>query len=271
MTKVLSDTERVKELKRFFLKNACKNGVGHLVSSLSALEILFVLYNKVANITKENARAPLRDRIVISKEHCRYAQACVLYEKGLISKSVMTSYMKNGGFMGHDMYNIVGPEKIAAVDIASGSLGHGLGVGAGLALADKDHNIYVVVGDAELQEGSCWEAIMFIGHNCLKNVVMIVDRNQMQIDDYTKNIIRTSDFCPQALEAFDWDVIECDGHDVESLEKALRKPTNKPKCVVGNTIKGKELYFLRDKYGMAPSHWMGIDDTELEKALQEVN
>lgn len=265
-----NDNRRIKNIKKIFFDTAYKNHLGHLPSALSSMEILYTLYNKAANITKENVSALNRDRVIISKEHCRFAQICVLYEKGLVSKKVLDTYMTNGAPAGHDMYNFVGSDDIAAVDIASGSLGHGIGLSIGFALANPIDNIYVIVGDGELQEGSCWESIMFIGHNNIKNVTIIVDRNNQQIDNLTKNIINSSKFAPDAIKAFDFDVIECYGHSISELETALNKKSDKPKCIIANTIKGKEIIKNRDKYGFAVYHWTTMNEEEYKSAIQEV-
>lgn len=265
----ISDTERIKKIKKLFFTAAYKNHIGHLPSALSSLEILYVLYNKIANITKNNVADRNRDRVIISKEHARFAQVCVLNEIGLVDSDVVDSYLQDGAVAGHDMYNVVGSPKIAAIDIASGSLGHGLGVGIGLAVANPN-NIYVIVGDGELQEGSCWEAIMFIGHNKLKNITLIIDRNNQQIDNLTKNIINSSKFAPDAIKAFGFDVIECDGHNVDELTNALKLQTEKPKCIIANTIKGKEIHNYVEKYGYAVYHWFGLNKEEYYSAIKEV-
>lgn len=265
-----NDIQRIKAIKKMFFDVAYKNQIGHLPSALSALEIMYVLYNKIANITAQNAGDKVRDRVIISKEHCRFAQLCVLVEKGLVSRDVLDTYLKNGAMCGHDMYNIVGEPEIAAIDVSSGSLGHGLGVGIGLALAAPQQHIYVIVGDGELQEGSCWEALMFIGHNQVKNLTVIVDRNNQQIDNFTKNIVNSSAFAPKAIEAFGFEVKECHGHSIGELTQVLQEKTDKPKCLIANTIKGKEILPMLDRFGFALFHWGPLTENDYKKALAEV-
>lgn len=266
-----NDAKRIKEIKSIFLENAYKKYLGHLPSALSCLEILYVLYNKCANIDKYNYKSINRDKIIISKEHSRFAQICVLYEKGLIPFEVIENYMNDGGLAGHDMFNFVGSDKIAAIDIASGSLGLGLSVGVGLALANRKDNIYVIVGDGELQEGSCWEALMFIGQNKLKNIIVIIDCNREQIDDCTENIINTTKFAPEAIKQFGFEVIECDGHNITNLEKVINKEvTNLPKCIVANTIKGKEIRFMQKSLGCAYFHWQYMQKEDYERAIKGI-
>ena len=263
-----SDKDKIYELKKYFFDNAFKYKVSHLPSALSALDILYVLYNKIVNITKENASDVNRDRVIISKEHCRWAQVCVLVDCGLLDEKYIPSFKKDGGALGHDMYNLVSDEHIDAVDVATGSLGHGPGVGAGLAWNSK-HNVYVIVGDGELQEGSVWEAIMFAGHHNLRNLTIILDRNQLQIDDYTKNIINSSDNAKARFESFGFKVIECDGHDTEQLEKAFKQQLDCPKCIIANTIKGKEIDFIREEVGAARFHWSILRPQDYERLKKE--
>lgn len=266
----MTDAERIKKIKKMFLNQAYKLNIGHLPSAFSAMEILYVLYNKIANITKDNMTDLVRDRVIISKEHCRFAQVAVLYEKGLLDDDVWNTYMQDGGYAGHDLYNLVSGQKLAAIDVASGSLGHGLGVGTGLALGCPKNHVYVLVGDGELQEGSCWDALMFIGYRQIKNITVIVDRNNQQIDDKTQKIINSSDIAPDAIKILGFDVLECDGHSVEELEKALNTKTTKPKCLIANTIKGRELMPMLDKYGFALFHWVRLDEEDFKHALLEV-
>ncbi len=270
-TTEMNDIKRIKQIKHVFFENAYKKYLGHLPSALSCLEILYVLYNKCAKIDEYNYKSINRDKVIISKEHSRFAQVCVLYEKGLVPFDVIENYMTDGGLAGHDMFNFVGTDKIAAIDIASGSLGLGLSVGVGLALANKNNNIYVVVGDGELQEGSCWEALMFIGQNKLKNLIVVIDCNREQIDDYTKNIINTTEFAPSAIKQFGFDVIECDGHNIIDLEQALNKEnTDLPRCVIANTIKGKELRFMQENLGCAYFHWQFMQKKDYERAIKGI-
>lgn len=243
---------RIKNLKRLFFSKAYENGISHLPSGLSSLEILYVLHNKIAKITRQNAAAPHRDRVIISKEHCRWAQACVLVDAGLMDEDVLDTFKKDGGELGHDMYNLVGSSKIAAVDYASGSLGHGLGVGCGYAW-DRQHQIYVIVGDGELQEGSCWEALLFIAQHNLRNLTVIIDANDAQIDNATHNIIDTAHLAPKAIAELGFHMIDVNGHDIRELERSFREVCDRPKCVVAHTIKGKELLFVRDASAMRRS------------------
>ncbi len=266
----ISATEQKKistEIKNMILETVEPKNVGHITSSFSSVEILYALY-KTANINKKNAGAKLRDRVIISKEHCRAGQVCVLAHLGLLDKKILKTYCHDQGLLGHDIYNIVGSKEIAAVDIASGSLGHGPGVGAGMALGDKDHHIYVLCGDGELQEGSTYEAFIFISQHKIKNITIIIDRNNMQIDNYTKNIIDTSSNLIERMSHLGFEVLECDGHDISDIEKALKVETKVPKCIVANTGKGNGMECLLDKGTCAYFHHSAFTKEEINQAWE---
>ena len=260
--------EDIKQIKKLIIDTVKPSNAGHITSSFSAVEILYAIY-KHANINSDNIADKIRDRVIISKEHCRLAQVCVLAHLGLLDKELLKEYCLDGENLGHDIYNFVCP-KFPAVDIASGSLGHGLGVGAGLALANTSHNVYVLCGDGEFQEGSMWEALMFIKQHNLKNLTVIVDRNYMQIDNYTKEIIDSSSKLPEQLGAFGFDVIEVDGHNVKEIDSALKAETQNPKCIIANTIKGKGIEFLLPERGFAMFHHSGLNEEEFKRVYEAV-
>jgi transketolase len=262
--------ERLKQIKYLILETARKANAGHIPSSLSCTEILYVLYNKIADITKENAKNLQRDRVIISKEHARLAQVCVLSEAGLLDEKYLNKYMVDGGVLGHDLYGRGSNADINVIDVSCGSLGHGLSVGIGMALGSKNHNIYVIVGDGECQEGSVWEGIMFAGYHKMNNLTLIVDNNNLQVDDFTKNIIDTSSNIGKQIESFGFDVFKCDGHNVDELEKVFKIKTDRAKCIVANTIKGKETLFLRKSRGLNVSHYTSLTPEEMRFAIEEV-
>lgn len=260
--------KEIKEIKKLIIDTVKPSNAGHITSSFSAVGILYALY-KHANITVLNAADKIRDRIIISKEHCRLAQVAVLGYLGLIDKELLKNYCIDGENLGHDIYNFTNP-KFSALDIASGSLGHGLGVGAGLALANPKYNIYVLCGDGEFQEGSMWEALIFIKQHNLKNLTVIVDRNYMQIDNYTKEILDTSSHLKEQFSSFGFDVLECDGHDVNAIDNVLKAATQNPKCIIANTIKGKGIEFLLPERGFAMFHHSGLDEEGFRRVYEAV-
>lgn len=266
------DTQRMYNIKSLLIDIVSKNRVGHLPSSLSSLEILYTLYSKITNINKENLKSINRDRVIISKEHCKMGQICVLAELGLLDKNLVYEWLQDGGAFGHDIFCGVGSPKASAIDVSFGSLGQGIGVGIGLALANPNNNIYVIVGDGELQEGSCWEAFMFIGQHQIKNITVIIDRNNIQAaGGYTKDVIDTSSNLPEQIGSFHLDVIECDGHNIEELGKAFRQETTKPKCIVAHTIKGKECQFVLATKDFGYFHGAAFMEEELKETQEAIN
>lgn len=256
--------EKIKEIKKLIVETAHNAKVGHLPSSFSSLEIMYTLYKRI--LTPENLNNPQRDMVIISKEHARLGQVCVLAYLGFLKKKYLASYMQNGGKLGHDLYNL-NQNDTDAVDYACGSLGHGLSVAAGFALANKNRKIYVIVGDGELQEGSNWEALMFIIQHNIKNLVVIIDKNSMQIDDFTKNIIDTSSKVNDVFAAMGFDVVECDGHSLEDLNVAFEKEVEKPKCVIAKTIKGDGLEFLHETKRFNHFHASPLSEDEYRIAV----
>jgi transketolase len=270
ITNNTNDTDRLKGVKRLMIETSRNIKTGHIPSSLSSIEILYTLYNKVANITLENASQKDRDRVIISKEHCRLGQMAVMAECGLIKKEYLNDFMGNDSMLGHDIYGIVGKKGIETIDVSTGSLGHGPSVGCGLAY-NSDSNIYVIVGDGEMQEGSCWEAVTFAGYHKLKNFTLIVDNNNQQIDDYTNNIVDTSSNIGDRIKTFGFEVFECDGHSVTDLEEKLKIKTDNPKCIVANTIKGKEMLPLLESRGFSVFHWETLTDEEYKIVMENID
>lgn len=170
--------------------------------------------------------------------------------------------------LGHDLYNYVS-EDIDCVDVACGSLGHGLPFALGLAW-DSQSQIYVLVGDGELQEGTNWESIMFAGHNKMNNLTLIIDRNNQQIDNFTQNIVDSSTHCIEQIRSFGFEVFEVDGHNVDELEKVFKIKTTGAKCVVANTVKGRECIFARDEMGFGRFHAAAFSEENLSKTYDRI-
>ena len=259
----------IKAAKELIVTTAMKCKSNHVPSSLSSLEILYTLYTRIVNITKENAPDLIRDRVILSKEHARLGQVCLLETLGFLPKDISKEWQQNGGRVGHDMFNGILPE-LASIDVASSSLGMGIGIGIGYAIAAPKNHIYVILGDGELQEGSCWEGIMYISQHKMKNITLIVDRNYIQICDYTKNIIDTSETLNKKLKGFDFDIVECDGHNVDDIERAIKTETQNPKCIIANTIKAKEVMFLREEKGIDYIHGWVYAPEEYQRILEEI-
>ena len=221
--------------------NGGANGV-HVGPALSLVEILACLYIEV--LRREPGVPPkIRDKFVLSKGHGALGYYVALFEAGVISIETLNTYEKNGGdYPGQPVKNAA-----AGIEFSSGTLGLGLAFGAGLALGarmtDHDTRVYVVLGDGEMNEGSVWESVMFAAHAKLTNLVAIVDRNGMQSDGCTSDVLAID--LVAMWRGFGWDVAVCDGHDVEQLLEALQtEPNGKPRVVIANTVKGKGVSFM---------------------------
>jgi len=203
---------------------------GHIGSSFSCVDILVALYY---NIMK------LDDKFILSKGHASVALYAILADLGYFPMSELETFYQDGGLEGHP--NI----KTSGIDATTGSLGHGLGIGVGLALSGK--NVYVLLGDGECYEGAVWEAAMFASYNKLNNLTAIIDYNKLSTLDSTESLE------PLALKwrAFGWEVREADGHNFDELKYSLNtfRPGNgKPILVIAHTIKGKGVSFMENNY-----------------------
>lgn len=239
-----------------------------IASSLSPIEIFVALYyGNILNIAPSDPYNDTRDRCIISKGHGSICMYPILADLGYFSKNELLKVCHSGGFLG----GIPDPI-IPGYETVNGSLGHGLGVAAGMATGLKvkkqSQQVFVVTGDGELHEGSCWEAIMFAAQHKLDNFNLIVDNNKISMLGFTDDIV--SHGClPSKLENFGWDCKEVDGHDIQSVQSALLEMkstcTGKPKALICNTVKGRGVPGLENE---ALSHILGIKP-ELFKELIE--
>ena len=233
-------------------------GSGHPGGSLSAVEILVELYFDFMRIDPHNPKWPERDRFILSKGHGCPALYAVMAEAGYIDPALLPTLRKLGSpLQGH-------PDKrmLPALEASTGSLGQGLSIGIGMALAaqlDKlDYHTFVMVGDGEIQEGQNWEAAMFAPYHKLSNLTLIVDYNHQQLDGFTKDILDV-DPLPAKFSSFGWNAVEIDGHNfdevIPALEKARANTSGKPVAIIANTIKGKGVSFMENNpkwHGVAP-------------------
>jgi len=219
----------------------------HIGSSFSIVEILVALYFKQMNISKANFTFVNRDRLILSKGHACPALYAVLFEKGIIDEKQLIGFAQNSGsFEQHTSYDIS-----KGMEFTSGSLGHGLSYGAGIALAAKykklDYNTYVIIGDGELNEGSTWENILFSGHHQLSNLIVLVDYNKIQALGNNKDILDLEPFVDK-WESFNWHVQNIDGHNFEQIFNALESlSTTKANVIILNTVKGKGVSFMENQ------------------------
>lgn len=244
---------------------------GHPGGALSGAEILTVLYNKSLNIPVEWEAAKdfeTRDRFILSKGHASALLYAVLGEKGFFPKELYTTFRVLGSkLQGHPSR-----EHLQGVEISTGSLGQGLGMSIGMALALKlDKNpahVVCYLGDGEIQEGAVWEAFMQGAHRKLDNIIAIIDRNGLQIDGETETVTALNPLDAK-LKGFGWEVLEMDGHNIpeiyETIEKA--KKMDKPVAIIANTIKGKGVSFMENNAGW---HGKAPNDEQFELAMKEL-
>lgn len=243
---------------------------GHPGGSLSGADILAVLYNKSLKIPSEWNNSPdfeNRDRFILSKGHASPLLYSVLALHGMFPAKDLMTFRKFGSkLQGHPAKGYV-----PGVETSTGSLGQGLSIGCGMALGLKlknnPANVIVYTGDGELQEGSCWEAFMQAAHKNLSNLIVIIDRNRLQIDGCTENVMAL-DNLHDKLKAFNWEVIEINGHDYDEIYEAVEHAKNalRPCAIIAHTTKGKGCSFMENQpgwHGKAPS------DEQLEEALKE--
>jgi transketolase len=239
----------------------------HIGSSLSAIDILSVLYGEVAHIGPELLEDPDRDIIVMSKGHAAAGTYSVLAAAGILPEEWLATYAGDGAALGGHVTS----KGVPGVELSTGSLGHGLPFGVGIALAAKrtgsPRRAFIVMSDGECDEGTTWESALIAGHHELDNLVVAVDRNGIQSLAMTEDTIRLEPFADK-WRAFNWDVREVDGHDHEALTTALGDPgTGRPRVVICNTVKGKGVSFMENTVLW---HYRSPDDDQLAQALEEV-
>ncbi len=222
------------------------SGGSHIAAILSVADIMGVLYSEVLNIDCNNPKSDARDRFILSKGHAGASVYAALAENGFFPVDELKTHYQNGSRLsGHVSHHLPG------VDFSTGSLGHGLSAGTGMAYAikkdGKQNRVYVVLGDGECNEGSVWEAAMFANHNGLDNLVAIVDHNKMQSMDFCEKTLQLSDFAAK-WQAFGWNVIDINGNDHNELKAAFNKKfdNKKPTVVIANTIKGCGISFMEN-------------------------
>lgn len=240
--------ERANWIRRSALKMIFEARQGHPGGDLSAADILAALYFAVMRYDASQPNDPGRDRFVMSKGHCTGAFYSVLAGAGFFPKEELTTYLQPlSRLNGHPSRTY-----LPGVETNTGPLGHGLPVAVGAAIAgqiDKaDYRVFVLTGDGELQEGSCWEAAMTAGHRKLSNLTLIVDRNRLQQGAPTEDTVGLEPLADK-WRAFGWDVVEIDGHDPEALIIALEHSGDKPLCVIASTIKGKGVSYMENQAG----------------------
>ncbi|MCI8274047.1 MAG: transketolase [Lachnospiraceae bacterium] len=244
-------------------------GSGHPGGSLSAAEILSVLYFHEMDVDPENPGWAVRDRFVLSKGHAAPVYYSALAERGFFPKEQLKTLRQiDSPLQGHP-----DRKKVPGVDMSTGSLGQGISAAAGMACyarrEGKDFRVYCVLGDGEMQEGEVWEAFMASAHYGLSNLTVLLDNNNLQIDGAVKDVMSVYPIREKA-EAFGWQAIEVDGHDVEELVCALeeaRQNQETPTLIICRTVKGKGVSFMENQAGW---HGAAIDDEHYEQAMRDL-
>lgn len=242
-------TKKAYGLRRDVVEEVYRSAAGHIGGDLSVMDILTVLYFKVMNVSPKNWDSPERDRFFLSKGHCVDALYMVLGEKGFFDKqeAINTFSAYNSRFIGHPNTEVPG------IEMNSGSLGHGLALGVGTALAarmdGRNYRTYVVLGDGEMAEGSNYEAMMAAAHYKLDNLCATVDLNRLQISGTTREVM-CSDDLGEKFKAFGWHVIHVeDGNDCGQLVAAYEEAAGikeRPSVLIAHTVKGKGVSFMED-------------------------
>ncbi|NMD44234.1 MAG: transketolase [Clostridiales bacterium] len=241
---------------------------GHIGGSLSAMDILTLLYHEIMRVNPENPCDEQRDRFVLSKGHCTPALYSALASKGFFPEEDLKLFRSiKAHYSGHpDMRHVKG------VDMSTGSLGQGISAAVGMALAGKldkkDYKVYCLMGDGELQEGQVWEAFMAASKYKLDNLIVIVDLNGLQIDGKTEDVMPVSPV-NKKLSAFGFEVREIDGHNFEEIRKAFISPKtgDGPLAVVAHTVKGKGVSFMENNAGW---HGKAPNAEQYEAAMKEL-
>jgi len=260
--------------RRDLLRIIYHAGAGHTGGSLSCVDILNVLYNRVLRVSPATMTDPLHDRYVQSKGHSVEALYVVLADRGFFPASKLDSLCQYGSaFVGHPT------RKVPGIEMNTGALGHGLSICVGLALAakldDSAYRVFTLLGDGELAEGSNWEAAMSAAHYGLDNLTAILDHNRLQITGKTRDVC-SNEPVDEKFRAFGWTVRHSDGHDLARLEDAIKSQPEpgKPTLVIANTVKGRGISFMEDvvkwHHGVPAQDEYDAALAELEKAERKL-
>ena len=241
----------------------------HIGSCLSCIDILVALFFGVMKYEKKNLNDK-NDFFIISKGHAALAYYLILMKKKFFSeKYLIKNYLENNGTLGgHPDRN-----KKLGIDYCSGSLGHGISVACGVALSNlkdkKKNKVFVLMGDGECNEGMVWEAMLFAGHQKLHNLFVVIDYNKLQGFGRTTDILNLSSL-KKKIKSFEWNVLEADGHNIGHIIKQAKKMisiAHKPSLIIANTVKGKGISFMENKF---ESHYLVLDSKNYLESLKEI-
>lgn len=246
---------------------SCNKSV-HIGGALSMADVLATLYSDVLNCDPQDPQSDLRDRFILSKGHGALSYYAALLVRGFITDEVFGSFQSNGSDLTtHPVMNMS-----LGIESSNGSLGQGLSMAVGLALAakarDQAHKVYVVVGDGECNEGAIWEAAMSASHFKLDNLIVVIDKNSFQNDGASSDVMEPGDFA-QKWAAFGWNSIPVDGHDIMEIHSALTEQdvAGRPKVLIAKTVKGKGCSYME---GKAEWHHNRLTKAQYDIAVQEL-
>jgi len=257
------------QYRKKLLEYIKKANAGHTGGSLSCVDIINVLYNRILNISPETVNDPHRDRYIQSKGHSVEALYVVLADRGFFPESDLNTLCQFGShYVGHPT------RKVKGIEQNTGALGHGLAFSVGVALAGKkdqaDYKIYTLLGDGELTEGSNWESMLTAAHYGLDNLIAIIDRNTLQITGKTSEVCKLEPLA-EKFTSFGFSVREVDGHDIAALTRILQMApfdTGKPSMMIAHTTKGKGISFMED---ISKWHHGVPNNEQYEKAQNELD
>lgn len=265
---MLSSVELANRVRKHALQMTNKSGASHIGAVLSIADIMAVLYTDILRVFPDNEKDERRDRFILSKGHAGIAVYAILAELGFFDLSLLDTYYQNGSKLsGH-----ISHRDVPGVELSTGSLGHGVCVAAGMALAAKYnkqlHQVITLMGDGECQEGSVWEMAMFAAHQKLNNLTVVIDHNKLQSLDTLENTMSIRNL-PERWKAFGWEVTEVDGHCHEALRNAfLQTKTDAPNCIIAHTVKGKGVSFMENQVLW---HYRDPQGTFFDQAMAELD
>ena len=247
--KEIKELEKIAKKLRFqVIRNSCDSKTPHLGSCLSCIDLLVALYWKILKINPDNPTDPNRDRLILSKGHAAPALFFTLAERGFFDKKKLEDYGKDGSIFGE---HPPAPKYLPGIEAATGSLGHGMPMGVGMALSKQllniNFDVFAIISDGECNEGSIWEAAMFASAKSIDNLIVVIDYNKWQATGRSKETL-TLEPLRDKWESFGWQVIEIDGHEFSEILNAFyeAKKFKIPTVIIANTIKGKGVSFMED-------------------------
>lgn len=250
--------EGIKIALKRLLQMHYESGVGHIGGNLSALDVMMVVFHEYLGDS---------DQFILSKGHSAGALYITLWTRGLLSDEDLKLFHKDGSKLpGHPPAN-----GIPAIPFATGSLGHGLSLAAGTAMAKRlksdDGHVYCLTSDGEWQEGSTWEALIFLCHHCLTNLTVLVDQNNLQGFGSTTDVASMTPI-EKKLQGFDVQLIRIPGHNIDAIRNAISAPSMLPKLIILETIKGHGVTFMENKMEW---HYLPLNEKQYQQAIYEVN